>query len=189
MVWYQRRDLKDIKNNARLVASVIVASIESKEKGLEINPITIPQNRQQENLNRWCRHVVAGRGLERWVHSDFSTQCRNERHQHRHTVLIAQRALQGHANMDDQIRAVSEAGSHNARAFAAMMGAADEYAAKRSSSTLSLCQGTTGSYQPVSKSPISSPAIPKKRSMFSGFPQIFPKFVSQRSRSTGPSSA
>jgi hypothetical protein len=180
LIWYQQRELKAIKKNSRLVASVILASIESDEKGVEINPLSIPQNRQQENLNRWCRHVPAGRGLERWVYSDYSTQCQNARYQHCYTVLIAQSALQGQANTNDQIRIVSEAGSHKARAFAVMMGAADEYAANRPSSTLSFCQGTNCSYRSVPKRLINSPAMPKKWCIFSGF---------ARSHSNSPPSA
>jgi hypothetical protein len=141
-VWYQPADYKFFKETARVVISK--ESVRSRLGELdEFYPLAACltdtcKQRQQERLNRWCRHTPIGRGIERRIHPDYGRQSQFELEQHRNMVLRVQQNLEGQANKDEGIRAVSEACSYNARAFSVMMGAADEYAIKKDASSPTL---------------------------------------------------
>jgi hypothetical protein len=165
-VWYQPADYELFKETARFLSSK--ESLKSPLSEFEefyphaISMSVEEKQRQQQHLNRWCRQRPSRRGLERWIHTDYASQVQFECEQRRRMVLKVQARLKGQEDMDEGIRAVSEACSYNSRTFSLMLGAADEYAEKHSLSSFSLKQAIENGKLPIVTAPISLLAAPKK---------------------------
>ncbi len=126
-LWYQRSDFQFSKSKARMISK------ESQSYGYSadlegVYGGCLPST--QERLNLWCRYGHSRRGLERWANETHGQTRKREQSRAVKTVIFAQREMQkcGQSTEVEELRAISEALTQNAREFAQRMGQADEYA-------------------------------------------------------------
>ena len=139
LIWYQVEDYMFFKATAHMIAKEarahglnrhILDYMFCSERCRGDNDASV-----QQRLNRWVRHSMCSRGLERWIHNKSMKQRRAADIIYPiHMVLETQARLRGQDSVSDhdmacEIASVSERCTAIASRNARMMGLADQYAA------------------------------------------------------------
>jgi hypothetical protein len=127
--WYSWEDYDSFKRNAKLIAKEIRSYGRDKllDGAMQSASDAKKDNSIQNMLIKWSRQGFSCRGLERWIHV---SQGKLRKQEQRRTIIVVlevqQREKQNSQQLlSQQLRAVSEHCSANARSFANKMGIAD----------------------------------------------------------------
>lgn len=127
--WYSWKDYDSFKRNAKLIAKEIRSYGRDKllDGAMQSAPDATKDKSIQSMLIKWSRQGFSCRGLERWIHVSQGKLRKQEQRRTIKVVLeVQQREKQNSQELlSQQLRAVSEHCSANARSFAHKMGIAD----------------------------------------------------------------